>query len=564
MKICLYCTCMGQNARMLAEDSLRAALDSDIRLVVVDRLCDAARCREVLTEAVAHATSSQVVVAACSRDARGGEALNCVQKALPAVRVELADIREGCAWHASVSGEEEEERAAQAAALVRMAFVRLECAEVAPKAVVPCSLGVLVVGAGPAGMAAANALAGLGVPVTLAERRPRPGGMAMLLGKLFPHMAQSSDVLRALPLEGVNLRMGCDVVSLRREDAAYVAGLREGDDCCEERFDALILAVGAQPVLPGVAFGAKERKGIISQMELDTLLTAVETGRKEAAQLASDYVFVQCVHARSTDKPYCSAVCCPTAVKNALRVKNLRPDAEVVVLNRQMVMPGIALENLYRDAMLTGVRFVHVDSLNDIRVEGKERVEAVVLPALDGEGERRITAEALVCSTPLQPVPSSVELVRQLGVCTDAQGFMRGHEPAHPLESNVEGVFICGSARWPVYVDQAVAQGKAAAALAVRFIRERRMPMDEIADLRSPAHISQELCSACGRCVEACPHAACFFADEGEVLIAEELCRRCGVCTAICPCGAARLPMASPSPREILAAVRHSRQRSLS
>ncbi len=561
MKICLYCTCMGQNARMLSENSLRAALDPDMRLV--DRMCDATRCSEVLAEAVAGTPLSHVVVAACSHGARGGEALNCVRSALPESRVELADIREGCIWHAPASDEGEQERAAQAAALVCMAFVRLECSEVVSEAIETGSQGILVVGAGPAGIAAASALAGLGVPVTLADRRPSPGGMVAILGKLFPRMHQSTDVLTALPLDGVTLRMGCDVVSLRREEGAYTAKLRKGDDCREERFDALILAMGAQPVLPGAAFGAKERKGIMSQMELDTLLTAVETGRKEVAQLADSYVFVQCVHARSTDRPYCSAVCCPTAVKNALRVKTLRPEAEVVVLNRQMVMPGIALEELYRDAMQAGVRFVHVDTLNDIRVEGKERVEAVVIPSLDAEGERRITAEALVCSTPLQPVPSSVELTRQLGICTDAQGFMRGHEPAHPLESNVEGVFICGSARWPAYVDQAVAQGRAAAALAVRFMRERRMPMDEIADLRVSARISQELCSACGRCVEACPHAACFFADESEVRVAEELCRRCGVCAAICPCGAAWLPMASPTPREILAAVRQPQQRSL-
>ena len=184
----------------------------------------------------------------------------------------------------------------------------------------------------------------------------------------------------------------------------------------------------------------------------------------------------------------------------------------------------------------------------------------MVIPAVTGE--RRIAAQALVCSTPLQPAASGVELAQQLGLRADNLGFVQGHEPAHPLESDAEGVFVCGSARWPTHVEQAIAQGRAAAVLAVRFVRGRRMPLDELPDLRAAAYVRRELCSACGRCVEACPHGACRHDADGVEVVAD-LCRRCGVCAAVCPCRAARLPAASPSPREILTAVHQPRQRSL-
>ena len=564
MKLCLYCTCMGQNTRALPKDVLNAVLDPDIHLHAVDRLCDAAHCAKYLSdENMVGTASPHIVIAACSSDARGAQALANTRSALPHARAALVDIREGCLWHSSAS-ENVPAVADQAAALVRLGFVRLENAFPGVRTSASASLDVLVVGAGPAGMSAAANLAALGVPVTLVEKRPKKGGMAALLGKLFPHMSQASDLVDGLSLKGVSLRVNSEVVALRRKDDFLVVQLRCDGELHEEHYAAIILATGAQPVLPGDVFGGKSRKGVISQMELDTLLTAVENGNKEKELLAKHYVFVQCVHARSKDKPYCSAVCCPTAVKNALRLKTLRPDAEITVLNRQMVMPGIALENMYRSAMQAGVRFVHVEALDAIRVEGEESVETVVLPGITQETERRIKAEILVCSTPLQPTSSTVELARQLRLRTNGMGFVQGHEPAHPLESSVEGIFLCGSVRWPAYVEQAVAQGEAAAVLAARFVRERHMPKDELADPRASACIRQQLCSACGRCVEACPHGACSFDGNGVVHVVEELCRRCGVCAAICPCGAVQVPGASPSPREILAAVRQPRQRSLS
>jgi heterodisulfide reductase subunit A-like polyferredoxin len=147
-----------------------------------------------------------------------------------------------------------------------------------------------------------------------------------------------------------------------------------------------------------------------------------------------------------------------------------------------------------------------------------------------------------------------VELAEGLGLRMDAMRFIRGHEPAHPLESDAEGVFLCGSVRWPAYVDQAVEQGRAAAVMAARFLRENRMPMDEVPEAGPAARIFSERCSGCGRCVQACPHGACRLSEGGKSAVEPELCRRCGACAAVCPCKAAVLP-GVPSTREILAAL---------
>lgn len=551
MKVCLYCTCMGTLRPSLPENALRDALDG-IRLIAVDRLCDAESCRRALDSlAGTLPPHTRVAAAACSHGARGAQALGCLKKTFPSLSTALADIREACAWPSA--GEPENERVAQAAALIRMAFARLENDSAIPP--LPDNENrVLVVGAGPAGLAAASTLAGLGIPVTLAERRPATGGMLNQLGLLFPLMDNAKKVDASLPLDGVEVLTGTNVTAVRRENGAWLAQLGSAQGESERPFGAVILALGAQPVLPGKKFGSGSLKGVISQMELDTLLSAVERGAKSKELLPSRAVFIQCVNARCDEAPYCSSICCPTAVKNALRLKELAPDSSVTVLNRQMVMPGIRLEEMYRNAMKNGVRFLHIDDMDAVSVEGKEKVQAVRLPAsVDGATEF-LEADCVVCSTPLRPQPASAKLAEGMGLRTDDMGFILGHEPAHPLESDGEGVFLCGSVRWPSFVHQAEDQGRAAAVMAVRFLSERRMPMDEIPEEGPAAFIRKDLCSGCGRCVEACPHGACRIAEDRKSSVDAELCRRCGSCAAVCPCRAAVLPSA-PSAREVMAAL---------
>ena len=564
MNICLYCTCMGQLAAALPEAALREALGPRVRLVVTDCLCGGRNGKPVPADAKG---APFVVAAACSAGARGGEALARMRKSLDGARVGLADIREGCIWPGTQSGTQD--LASQAADLVRMAFASLERACAPAQSAVPSAPAVasgmgeaLVVGAGPAGMAAASTLAGLGVAVTLAERRPVTGGLLNQLGSLFPRLSGPEAIVASLPLAGVDVRSGVAVTALGRTESGYAATLSDGRQAGEKTFSAVILATGGQPVLPGKRFRAGELRGVISQMELETRLGAVEKGTKDATVLPARAVFVQCVNAREDAAPYCSAICCPTAVKNALRLKRLRPDAAVTVLYRQMVMPGIALEALYRQSMAEGVRFRLVEDMNALRVEGGESIEAVLVPnASSGADatEERIAADCLVCSTPLKPAPATEALAAGLGLRLDVMRFLCGHEPAHPLETGVDGVFLCGTARWPASVEQAVEQGRAAAVLAARFLSERRMPEDEMptawSDTGSAAVIRPDLCSGCGRCADACPHGACAQGAEGKSRVDAAACRRCGVCAAVCPCGAARLPGASPATSQVPAVL---------
>jgi heterodisulfide reductase subunit A-like polyferredoxin len=101
---------------------------------------------------------------------------------------------------------------------------------------------------------------------------------------------------------------------------------------------------------------------------------------------------IQCVGCRNEDRNYCSRVCCSGAMKNALKMRALRPKAEIYVLFRDMRTYGFK-EDYYREAANKGVQFIRYEP-ND-----KPTVEAIE------EGGRdyiRVTATDFVLGKKLQ------------------------------------------------------------------------------------------------------------------------------------------------------------------
>jgi len=260
-------------------------------------------------------------------------------------------------------------------------------------------------------------------------------------------------------------------------------------------------------------------------------------------------VFIQCVGARNAERPYCSTICCPLSLKNAMRIIDEVTGAKATVLHRDIMTPGSVLEAYYRKALRKGVQFIRFDADRPPEARGDGQVSAVdVFDAINGTN-RTIETDLLVLSTPLVADPESAALARMLEIPVDRHGFIAEVYPVHPVETRNDGVFICGTARWPVSSDQAVAQGEAAAVKAASFLG--RQTVQALTMSRVPgtklghAEADASACTGCGNCVAVCPYSACKLQRTGNRSVSRVIkvrCKACGSCASVCPNGAMQIP----------------------
>ncbi|MFX0069829.1 MAG: CoB--CoM heterodisulfide reductase iron-sulfur subunit A family protein, partial [Candidatus Hermodarchaeota archaeon] len=105
---------------------------------------------------------------------------------------------------------------------------------------------------------------------------------------------------------------------------------------------AIIVAVGSSLLDAKGILGYDGNKRI-TQYELESMLKNKEIKEK-------DFVMIQCAGSRNEERPYCSSVCCMTALKNALNIKELNPETHVTILFRDLYTPGTSYEEYYRKA----------------------------------------------------------------------------------------------------------------------------------------------------------------------------------------------------------------------
>lgn len=140
---------------------------------------------EILEDIEAHGLD-RVVVASCSPRLHEATFRNMMKQAgLNPYLMEMANIREQCAW---VHMDQPQAATAKALDLVTMAINKARLLMPLTEEVVPVEKKTLVIGGGIAGIQAALDLADNGYLVTLVEKTGSIGGMMARLDKTFPTM----------------------------------------------------------------------------------------------------------------------------------------------------------------------------------------------------------------------------------------------------------------------------------------------------------------------------------------------------------------------------------------
>jgi len=484
-----------------------------------------------IKEKIAAYGLNRVVVASCTP--RTHETLfrnACGEAGLNRYLFEFVNIREHCSWIHMHAPDEATEKAKS---LIKMGVAKsryLEPQEELESEVYPQAL---VIGGGVAGMTAALNLARQGLKVHLVERGKELGGLLSEVNKLFPAHRDAKEILDPL-VEGVKnhplvtIYLGSEVESVEGFIGKFKVRITRVE---EIKVGTIIVATGARELKPIGQYGYPTMVNVLTQLELEGRL-------QEGVDEWQSVVMINCVGARVANRSYCGRFCCLTAMKNAILIKEGNPRAKLYILHRDVMASGVEAESLYRRAMELGVRFIRYDPENPPQLLGDGRVEGVkVYHALIGR-EVILPAQMVVLTTPLLPQPDNERLSKMLKVPLGSEGFfLEAHLKLRPVEFATDGVYLCGSARYPADIRESVSQAYAASAKAAIPMREGVVRVEAIT-----AFSQERLCHGCGNCLWVCPFGAIELKDSeggGQVAgVNAAQCKGCGCCVAACPNGA--------------------------
>jgi heterodisulfide reductase subunit A-like polyferredoxin len=471
---------------------------------------------------------NRIVVAACSP--RTHEALfmdNLRQAGLNKYLFKFANIRDQNTW---VHQQQPEAATGKAKALVRMAVARVIQQEALDEVPFTVTQKALVIGGGLAGMTAALTLADAGFPTTLVERESQLGGLGRrvhhtLEGREFqPYLADLIQQVRNH--DNIQVLTGTTVTAFSGHVGKFQSTLEGPQGRREIEYGAAVIATGGVEYQPeDYLYGEHPR--VLTQLELEDLL-ARDPGSLPAEPAVA---MIQCVGCRDAEHPYCSRVCCTDAVKNAIKIKELRPRAQVFILYRDIRTFGFK-ELYYQKARDLGVRFIRygADSKPEAAVAGNG-LEIKVYDA-NLQAPLLLTADYLVLSAALRPHPHAKELALLLKLPMDPDGFfMEAHQKLRPLDFASGGLYLCGLAHGPKFADETIAQALGAASRALTVLSRQEMMVGG-----AVARVIKSRCAECLTCVRTCPYGVPAIDQQiHAAAIDPAKCKGCGICAAECP-----------------------------
>ena len=332
--------------------------------------------------------------------------------------------------------------------LKRCVVDRVSPEAVKPAPALPDAARIAVVGGGPAGLTAANALSMLGYKVTIFEREAKLGGM--LVGAIPAYR---------LPREV----LGKEIDSLLNENIEVKFGQALGkdftvDSLMGQGFKAVYLAIGAHKNkkldLPG-----EDAKGVIAGIEF------LKAHNLHAQELAGGRVGVIGGGNSAMD-----------AARVAFRQKGTagvtmfyrRTRGEMPAYKEEIeagLAEGIKIEELVapvavnvKDGQLTGVRFIR-NKLGDMDASGRQRPVPIPGSEFDVELDRLIVA-----------ISEEPDLAGMEGLAKTRWGTLAANAESYATDR--DGVFAGGDVVFgPSTIIGAVAAGKNAAVMIDRYVK---------------------------------------------------------------------------------------------
>ena len=416
----------------------------------------------------------------------------------------------------------------------------------------PINQTALVVGGGIGGMQSALSLAGRGVPVHLVEKEAHLGGylgnnVEHTVDGLAPKAMASEMKLKVFEHKNITVHLNCEVEKTIGTLGSFESKLHAKDT--EENtylhHGAVIMATGGhEGATTEYGYGTSDK--VLLQGELKKGLAG---GTIDAGSL-ENVVMIQCVGSRQKEgRQYCSRICCMGAIANALKIKEMNPEARVFILYRDVMTYGF-FEQYYTKARSAGIIFMNYDLENKPQVEMVEGKPVVKFMDTVLATEIELPADIVVLSTGVDPEESNQRLADAFSVTLTDDGFLAEADSKwRPIEFQKVGLYLAGTAHSPMPLKSVIMQAEAAAQKAYTYLSGR-----EVHSASVISKVKDALCIRCQRCVNICPYGARSYNEVEKCIdVDPAACQACGMCAVECQNNAAEVT--GWSDKQLMAAI---------
>jgi len=540
------CHCGGNISDYVDVEAVRKAVEGEEGVVVAKTAiftCSDATQQEMVQD-IREQNLDGLVVASCSPKLHLLTFREVAKRAgLNPYQYTQVNVREQCSW---THTDDQRGATEKAIRLVRGGIARTGLTEPLQPIKIDTVPKVLVVGAGISGLRAAVGLADLGMSVILAEKSSTAGGSVAGLGRMYPHGKIGYELIDKLIGEvkkrkNITLFTNAELVNKSGSIGNFMVKLRISGppkDEIKANVGSIIVATGYDSYQPGEAEFGYGIDGVVTLPEYKELLDKSNGSLVRNGKEVKEVVYIYCVGSRQQygDDPnrYCSRYCCNAAVHAAIESLGKNSQVHQFHLFRDMRTYG-KFEMLYNEAREKGSVFLKFNDNEPPVVEKgtNGKIKVTVKDLLTFGEDIQIQADIVVLVTGMVPKKNEA-LVDQLKLPLGRDNFFNEiHPKLRPVETVVDGVFICGACQGPKNSSESVASALSAVTQSASILKKGYVELEPLI-----ASVDPEKCKLCHVCTGACPYSAIEKVQYKGNMVAgvnEAVCKGCGGCAPMCP-----------------------------
>ena len=336
---------------------------------------------------------------------------------------------------------------------------------------------VVVVGGGTAGVEAAGQLAKLGLAVTLVEKENAIGGHIKNWHHLFPNRRDGKEVINylrdQLNHDNITLLTGEKINGFVKKGGSFQLHSASGR---ELNADAVLLTTGFD-------LFKSERKEEYGYGIYDNVITSSDLEmmfnnkgiRLKNGEKPDKVGIIHCVGSRDekVGNFYCSKLCCVTAVKQAIEIKDSLDNVQVFCFYMDMRMGGAMYEEMYREAQEKyRINFIR-GKVSEIGQNIDSKLVAKVEDTLAGR-PLKMELDMIVLMAGMEMSKEGEKLAAAGKLNTGENRFFEASDPHLGSNiSNVKGLFYAGTCTAPMNITETIAHARGAVDDIIDYLKKQ-------------------------------------------------------------------------------------------